>query len=218
MAKPTAAQQRAFDAANRNWKRAVEEYAKVSSIVLFEDIINKRAVNLGFHAGRFTPRAKLGKWPLNRTAKPGVKRKRWNDRNNLFYRIANKAGTQRGKGIEEAALAIYNRRRSAKGAIAWGFIKPAKELALKTRQRPSSARTGGHFRKYGAGSVAASKGYAGNRRNKAARILNNVDGAWEKGYAAMTKAWRADSADMQVYINRKLSETAKRYSGTRNRK
>lgn len=127
-------------------------------------------------------RAKLGKFPLNATADPQKGGKTYKQR--FFYAERASHGVKKGSGgkivMRPAAFKAYNKRRTAKGAMAAGFLQSARELGLKKRG-PKDAQV-----KPGK-SASRSKGHLAGVTAKAYSI-NAVEGSYEVGRITMDSA------------------------------
>lgn len=147
-------------------------------------------------------RAKMGMFPLNATADPQKGGSTY--KNRFYYAMMSSMGVKKGAGgrvvMRPAAYRAYTRRRSARGAMAAGFLVSAKKLGLRKRGAKSvQPRAGG----------SASKSSA--RRPRFGRLkaasINAVNGSYEVGKGTMDKAIGFVLRDMHGWANKLLQQT-----------
>ena len=148
-------------------------------------------------------RAKIGKFPLNATANPdkgGKTRKQ-----KFYYALMAQRGHKRGLGIGAAATKEYNLRRSAKGAMAAGFLVSARKLGLKKRGGKAVQPRAG-------GSALRSIGRRGKPFRKIlATSTNAVEGSFEVAQKTMDRAVVAVIRDARKFALNLLQETNNKF-------
>ena len=167
-------------------------------------------INKGILSTAYDPTKwkKQSKSKTGKTRKLTGKQSAANEKRAYFFRLASKRGARKGKkqsrilvskgnkparigskvkGVEgdrpltKAAATIRNRSRSAKGAIAAGFLQSARRLGLKTSRGPKDAKpTPG-------GTAAKSKGVA---NQMTAYSVNKVLGSYQVGKSVMIRAMK----------------------------
>ena len=183
-------------------------YARVRRDKTEPEIINRAGGQACFQAMGKTPKAKLGKFPLNATANPEKGGKTYKQR--IFYALAAKQGATK-PGVFDAANKLYKRRRSAKGAIAAGFFRPMRQLGFKSTRNPLK----GGIEATGTAGLSRGKKARSGRGRMEAKSINEVDGAFEVGGPAMEQAIPIVIADMQDWATRQLQKTNNRFSAKR---
>ena len=147
-------------------------------------------------------RAKMGMHPLNATADP---QKGGNTYKNRFY-FAEQAslGVKKGAGgtivMRPAAYRSYAKRRSARGAMAAGFLQSARELGLRKRGAKSVQPRSG-------GSASKSIGRKPRGRRMLAISVNMVAGSYEVANKTMDTAIRRTITDMNQFANKLIQKT-----------
>lgn len=160
----------------------VRKMAHVDVVNRFAMRVNFRLVNKDTDGG--VRRAKLGMFPLNAAADPEKQKKNFKGR--FFYANAAALGVKKGSGgtvrMRPAAKRLWSKRRSAKGAMAAGFLVSARKLGLKKKGAKSVQAVPN-------GSASKSVGkIAKGRKRIAAESVNAVEGSYEVGKRTMDKA------------------------------
>ncbi len=147
-------------------------------------------------------RASLSKFPLNASADPERGGKTYKGR--LFYAEQASLGVKKGAGgnivMRPAAKRSWNKRRSARGAMAAGFLTSARRHGLKKRgNKTAQPRSGG--------SASRSIGrMSGRRKNLRATSINAVEGSFEVARGTMDKAIRYVIRDAHDYALREIQK------------
>lgn len=142
-------------------------------------------------------RADLTQFPVNAGAAPEKQKKGYKGR--FWYAHQAKRGVKKGKGgdivMRPKAQAAWARRRSAKGAMAAGFLMSAKRLGLKKKGAKSLQPKPG-------GSASKSSGIKASVGLKMrATSVNAVEGSFEVGRYYMDKAIAAQLTDMDQFVD-----------------
>ena len=168
-------------------------------------------INKGILSAAYDPTKwkKQSKSKTGKTRKLTGKQSAANKKRAYFFRLASKRGARKGKkqstilvskgnkparigskvkGVEgdrpltKAAATIRNRSRSAKGAIAAGFLQSARRLGLKSKGPKDAQPSPG-------GTAARSKGTRATNNIKA-HSINRVRGSYEVGRKVMVQAMK----------------------------
>lgn len=150
------------------------------------------------------PRAKLGMFPLGATANPDKGGRTYKQR--FYFALMASRGVKKGAGgamvMLPAARRAYARRRSAKGAMAAGFLVSARKLGLKKRG-PKGAQP----RQGGSASRSSARRPVKKTGGYRAESINAVKGSYEVGKTPMDRAISATLRDMRQFANKILQET-----------
>ena len=179
------------------WRAAMKTWMKAKRGASHDDCINKFGGESCIYATKFTPKAKKT-GAMGAGAKPKApsgsgsgqprKRRRRNTHVSMFHALATgyrksaqgwvkHRGVHRGEGNYDEALRIYNSKRRSVGAIAAGFLKPAKHLGVKVKSTP-----------FAGGSASKSKGKKSTRSKMLASAKNEVPASGVYAEAPMIKA------------------------------
>ena len=146
-------------------------------------------------------RAKLGMFPLNATGDPSKGGTTY--KNRFFYAHQASFGVKKGAGgnivMRPAAYRAWTKRRSAKGAMAAGFLRSARQLGLRKRGAKSVQPRSG-------GSASKSIGRKPRGRKMMAISVNMVEGSFEVGSKTMDNAIRRTITDMNQFANKLIQE------------
>ena len=164
-----------------------------------DEVINHFGSQACLWAVKFTPKAALGKFPLNATADPEKGGKTHKQR--FYYALAAKTGARRGEGIKDKARNRYKKRRSGSGFLRAGFLRPASELGAKVRSMP---RPGGE--------ADRSKGTKSRGGRQRAKSFNNAEGSGDIAYKPMQKAMGTVAKLEGNFAIRRLQKANNRFS------
>lgn len=194
---------------SREWASTLALYGRVRRNMSEPEIVNRAGGNACFRAVKETKKAKLGTFPLNATTDPEKGGRTYKQK--FFYARAAQRGVKKGAGIKAAATQERNRRRAARGAIAAGFLNPAKHLG----RRVSSRVLRGGIEPGGTVSKSRGTKARGGLRRQVARAVNAVEGSGNVAAPAMQRAISHTVADMRSWAIRQLQKEANRFSARR---
>ena len=179
------------------WRSAMKPWMKAKRGASHDDCINKFGGESCIYASKLTPKAKKSgamgtgakpKTPSGSGAGQPRKKGRRNTHVSMYHALATgyrrapggwvkHRGVHRGEGNYDEALRIYNSKRRSVGAIAAGFLKPAKHLGVKVRSTP-----------FAGGSASKSRGKKSARSKMLASARNEVPASGVYADAPMARA------------------------------
>lgn len=177
------------------FRQALREYQEATKKD-WVDILTRAGRNVAFKAITYTKGASLAKirrWQPDRRG----------ERGRMLYALLTKKGKSvKGAGIRAAAQKELNRRIASRKYIAAGWVEAAKDMGGKPRLRVSARSK-------------AAKGYGvkATRLRLEAFLFNFVPGAEKMGKEGLDKAMAWVAVDMKRYAEKKMRQTARRYSG-----
>lgn len=198
-----------------DYKRMINLYGRARNLA-HQDVITSFAKDFNFYMsdkrkGRGVPRAKINKWPLNKTADPerGGKTKK----QRIWFVKMSEKGVKKGSGGERvmgpAAVEAYNRAGSAKGAMAAGFLVSARELGLKKKGDRGLVID----RKIGKTVLQSLGKKAGAQLH--AYAVNAVLGSGEVAPPIARRAWDAVVKEKTEFALKRLEKAADKLKGRR---